>query len=776
MLFLFFLFWIFLTCFLLDGGYSQHDRLVPFKHSNLSYRKKNFFSYNSSVSLTDFVKSDDPIAAQPALNRPNISDSCIITLFINGNTNNYGEILASSFSIPEICSDSSKWRKIILDFSGFVKGLQYDRFGCIWLNDVEILRTTTPEPTKTGITWKIEKDITIYGKYLSELSHQHNSDSGDQPPTLHVSIPNNVSPTYTGTIYFNVSLTIYYQGDHSSSKVDSGIDDDAEAKRYQEPIGTNNLPYVIPLTKTPKNGFFPSLKRSNNENSTYSFFLPKQRSSQFLPKGLLADLYITAHGCDEFYYANLPSANASQYDDHCGGGIYREIQLYLDDGIFAGAVIPFPVIYTGGMNPFLWRPLTGILSFDIPAYRLDLSPFLGYLYDGKTHQITVKVLGNGPSGFWLIDAALLLLEEENTQDIYLISGNYDMSSSYDSEAKVVEESSFLRNEKDEVISILFHTLGNHSYHLEGHLYYSNAQHFRRIVKGKLITINYNQINDLSVKTIQNSSNVLQSMLILPSGHIFMEKSISNYPLVITDYYNEDDTSMCIKDSIDYSYYQSREWYAFPSSALSSRFRAPLFQQIPLTHRPYSYKLVWFNNMSSNATYNTSFPSTVNSHGIVNEVSGSSLQSFEVLSTSGYIPIVFQRKLTSGAETESLISPYVTNSTAPIKEHLRKNSDIFPSFYSSFLLPGSVKSTASQLAVRRRKNLSPSSRSLSLLKEDHKHDRRLFSLFSRTLSAASGNILFDSGETFSSNFSFPFHISFCGYELCGLYSSFPLHRP
>ena len=35
-------------------------------------------------------------------------------------------------------------------------GLQFDRFGALWIGDIEILRTTTPEPTSTGIIWNIE--------------------------------------------------------------------------------------------------------------------------------------------------------------------------------------------------------------------------------------------------------------------------------------------------------------------------------------------------------------------------------------------------------------------------------------------------------------------------------------------------------------------------------------------------------------------------------------------------------------------------------------------
>ena len=47
----------------------------------------------------------------------------------------------------------------------------------------------------------------------------------------------------------------------------------------------------------------------------------------------------------------------------------------------AGLLFPFPVIYTGGVCPLLWRPLTGLYSFNVPPYQFDLAPFLGLLND-----------------------------------------------------------------------------------------------------------------------------------------------------------------------------------------------------------------------------------------------------------------------------------------------------------------------------------------------------------------------------------------------------------
>ena len=52
------------------------------------------------------------------------------------------------------------------------------------------------------------------------------------------------------------------------------------------------------------------------------------------------------------------------------------LQVYINN-LLAGTIVPYPTVYTGGINPMLWRPLTGIESFDIEAYRFDLTPFVG---------------------------------------------------------------------------------------------------------------------------------------------------------------------------------------------------------------------------------------------------------------------------------------------------------------------------------------------------------------------------------------------------------------
>lgn len=76
---------------------------------------------------------------------------------------------------------------------------------------------------------------------------------------------------------------------------------------------------------------------------------------------------------------------------------FREVQLFID-GMLAGVAWPFPVIFTGGIVPGLWRPIVGIDAFDLKEDEIDITPWLPRLCDGKSHQFTIRVSGLNDTG------------------------------------------------------------------------------------------------------------------------------------------------------------------------------------------------------------------------------------------------------------------------------------------------------------------------------------------------------------------------------------------
>nr|KJB13190.1 hypothetical protein B456_002G060900 [Gossypium raimondii] len=125
------------------------------------------------------------------------------------------------------------------------------------------------------------------------------------------------------------------------------------------------------------------------------------------------EVYVSFHENDEFWYGNLPNEYiaANNITGFAGNGPFREVVVSLDDEV-VGAIWPFTVVYTGGINPLLWRPISGIGSFDLPTYDIEISPFLGSLLDGKKHKLSFGV--TNALNVWYIDANLHLWLDSNS--------------------------------------------------------------------------------------------------------------------------------------------------------------------------------------------------------------------------------------------------------------------------------------------------------------------------------------------------------------------------
>lgn len=205
--------------------------------------------------------------------------------------------------------------------------------------------------------------------------------------------------------------------------------------------------------------------------------------------------------------------------DICGSGVYREIQVYVD-GYIAGTTYAFPTIYTGGVNPYLWRPVSGIMSFDVPSRRFDISPFLHLLSDGKSHVISIGVLNNNPGGVWIIDATLLAYTStSDTSTSDTVEGHRrayvssDITSSelfiYDSKAQVDVVVNTTEVSED---IFTFDTVGYHSYEIVRVMTLSDGSVVKKGVAGKLAMFNINRvIGDTTENTLQRTISIASSI-------------------------------------------------------------------------------------------------------------------------------------------------------------------------------------------------------------------------------------------------------------------------
>ncbi|WP_328680617.1 peptide-N4-asparagine amidase A [Streptomyces sp. NBC_00322] len=273
----------------------------------------------------------DPVTAAPPVARPD-TKSCHVTL-AEAQFRDFTPY-KGSYAPPKSCGRS--WSRVVLRLDGSVKGRQYDRLGYLTVGGVEILRTSTPEPSPDGIAWSVEKDVTRYSDTLRSA----------QP--VEMLIGNVVNETYTGVLDVKVTLTFYAAGGTAKAA--------ATPDKVLALDGTS-------LT-TPRNS-----------------------------ERILAEVYATGSGggCEEYWYLTVPES--APYSCKAAGGPYREVQIKVD-GQLAGIAAPFPTVWTGGWsNPFLWYVIPGPRAFDIKPIQYDLTPFAARLNDGMPHRIEVSVVG-----------------------------------------------------------------------------------------------------------------------------------------------------------------------------------------------------------------------------------------------------------------------------------------------------------------------------------------------------------------------------------------------
>ncbi|PUZ66111.1 hypothetical protein GQ55_3G280600 [Panicum hallii var. hallii] len=331
----------------------------------------------------------------PTPRPPPSAPSCVVPVLSYSFANTYGAPPATAaYAPPAGCP--APWSLVVLSFSAAVAGDQYDRVAAVWLDGAELLRTTTAEPTPDGIRWTVRKDVTRHSALLRS------------PPggVLSVMLENLVNDQYTGVYNVSVSLEFHgvpaYLADAGSSSsaagaVDSNPPTPTLPESYFQPADL-----ILPISEATGNsiGFWFRIQNSSDSRSK----LVSVPSSTYRA---VLEVFVSPHSNDEFWYSNPPDIYIRENNLTTGRGnaAYREVVVSVDRH-FAGSFVPFPVIYTGGINPLFWQPVAALGAFNLPTYDVELTPFLGLLVDGKAHEIALSVVDGIAE--WLVDANLHL--------------------------------------------------------------------------------------------------------------------------------------------------------------------------------------------------------------------------------------------------------------------------------------------------------------------------------------------------------------------------------
>lgn len=277
---------------------------------------------------------------------------------------------------------------MILNLTVTSRGRQFDRLASLYLGDNEIFRTSTAEPTKNGIRWTYSKDVSAYLS-LFKVAQKVIFDLG-----------NLINEKYTGP--FNVTLTALF---------------------FNNTIPTDAAELILPISA-----------RRSEHNKPSSFFLPDDRANNKIkfPKNArraVVSLLATGQAKEEFWYANVLNSDRDAFppnpDPLPGYSPFREVQLWIN-GSLAGVVSPYPVIFTGGFCPALWRPVVGIDAFDLREGEIDITPWLPLLSyqakegfdfeirvvgidnDGKGNATLSKSVGN----YWVVTGNIFIWMDE----------------------------------------------------------------------------------------------------------------------------------------------------------------------------------------------------------------------------------------------------------------------------------------------------------------------------------------------------------------------------
>jgi len=315
----------------------------------------------ATAPSTPVVGSANTATADPPIPRPSTAP-CTVQLF-SGLT--FADFSPKPFLYAPPAACPGPWAKVVLEADFSVSaGRQFDRTAQIAIGHANVYYGTTPEPSRTlAPTWHVERDLTDYSALL------RTPQAGD------VNLGNLVNPTFTGIITGSAVLQFY----PPSASVPAPRTADA----------------VLPLSDAPGGA---ALLATTASVLAPTFSLPGNVESAYL------DLVTQSQSGDEFWYTCVPDDVANELFS-CGGTAFREAEVTVD-GQPAGVAPVYPWIYTGGIDPFLWRPIPGVQTLNFVPYRVDLTPFAGVLSNGQPHQVGVRVFN--ANNYFLVAASLLL--------------------------------------------------------------------------------------------------------------------------------------------------------------------------------------------------------------------------------------------------------------------------------------------------------------------------------------------------------------------------------
>ncbi|CAL9188367.1 unnamed protein product [Musa hybrid cultivar] len=294
-------------------------------------------------------------------------------------------VVSINYTQPPECP--APWTRVVLEVAMAASGLaRKHRVAAVWLDGVEILRTSTPPLlTAADAFWRVQKDVTSYAAIINRLA-------GGGTVSM---IVDNSAVDLAAVLAANVSFH-FYRGELSASSKHTGHP--SLWGLYREPADL-----VIPISRergSYGSGFWFQIS-GNPQAVAAPVTVPRNTYRAVL------EIFVSYHADDESWYMNPLrfTYNARDVAASTANGGFRQLYATVD-GRFVGGHVPYAVIYSSSINPYFWSPVTAIGTFDIPTHDIDLTPFLGLLLDGRPHELAIGV--KDAQKYWLLSANLHL--------------------------------------------------------------------------------------------------------------------------------------------------------------------------------------------------------------------------------------------------------------------------------------------------------------------------------------------------------------------------------
>jgi hypothetical protein len=351
-------------------AFSQSAKLLLFLGAALLVTCSGV-AQNYTAPSNPQLGSANTVTANAPVPRPGTTP-CTVQLFLNLD---FADFNPKYFNYTPPSDCPGPWAAVVLEADWSVDaGRQFDRTAEIWVGGTNVYFGTTAEPSHDVMrSWHTESNLTDYTPLFA------------LPQGGRVDCDNLVNQTYTSHIHGSARIQFY------------------PLAQGQNPPQTANV--VLPMASDSTGGTVTLTTPTDQLAGTFT--MPTNVERAYL------DVFAQSQNADEFWYTCAPNDVAGELFS-CGSTAFREGEVTID-GTPAGVAPIYPWIYTGGIDPYLWRPIPGVHTLIFEPYRVDLTPFAAVLSNGQQHTVAVSVYN--ADNYFSATATLLLYQDSGSTQV-----------------------------------------------------------------------------------------------------------------------------------------------------------------------------------------------------------------------------------------------------------------------------------------------------------------------------------------------------------------------